>query len=120
MNTMYKSLFSVIFIGSLVFSCHPTKIQERERMSFNEGWLFEKSDDSTGYKVEFDDSNWRRLNLPHDWAIEGPFKPEYNPRTGGLPVFGKAWYRKHFMVDESKKGSIITIEFEWQKNLRKA
>jgi beta-galactosidase len=87
-------------------------LQTRERLSFNEGWLFEKTDDAKASHFNFDDKDWRKLSLPHDWAIEGPFKPEYNPRTGGLPVFGKAWYRKHFTVDSTKNKSIITVEFD--------
>jgi len=93
-------------------SCNTDKPQTRERNSFNDGWLFEKSNDSLASKIDYDDSGWRQLSLPHDWAIEGPFAPEYNPRTGGLPVFGNAWYRKHFSIDGSKKGSIITLEFD--------
>src|SRR5262249_18363591 len=46
----------------------------------------------------FGDSAWRKLNLPHDWGIEGPFKQEYPGETGKLPWWGVAWYRKHFNV----------------------
>lgn len=94
-------------------SCNTTdKLQTRDRSSFNDDWLFQKSYDSLVSNVDYDDSDWRKLSLPHDWAIEGPFAPEYNPRTGGLPVFGEAWYRKHFTIDNSKKGSIVTLEFD--------
>lgn len=84
----------------------------RKRLSFNEGWLFYKTTDSAASQIQFKDSDWRKLSLPHDWAIEGPFKPEYNPRTGGLPIFDKAWYRKHFKIDASAKGKIIALEFD--------
>jgi beta-galactosidase len=84
----------------------------RERLSFNEGWLFNKTTDSMASLIQYRDSGWRRLSLPHDWAIEGPFKPEYNLRTGGLPIFDKAWYRKHFKVDASARGKVITLEFD--------
>ncbi|MGO8929590.1 MAG: beta-galactosidase GalB [Limisphaerales bacterium] len=46
----------------------------------------------------FDDAAWRKLNLPHDWGVEGPFKQEYPGETGKLPWWGVAWYRKHFTV----------------------
>ena len=46
----------------------------------------------------FDDSGWRKLDLPHDWGIEGPFKQEYPGDTGKLPWWGVGWYRKHFIV----------------------
>lgn len=86
--------------------------QVRDRVSFNEDWLFQKTENSAASSIDFDDADWRKLSVPHDWAIEGPFKPEYNLRTGGLPVFGMAWYRKHFKIDASKKGQIVTIEFD--------
>ena len=37
---------------------------------------------------DFDDSAWRKLDLPHDWAIEGPFKQEYSGNTGKLQYWG--------------------------------
>ena len=49
----------------------------------------------------FDDSGWRKLNLPHDWGVEGPFKQEYPGETGKLPWWGIGWYRKHFSVPAS-------------------
>ncbi|HWC58506.1 MAG TPA: beta-galactosidase, partial [Verrucomicrobiae bacterium] len=54
----------------------------------------------------FDDSQWRSLNLPHDWGIEGPFKQEYPGETGKLPWWGVGWYRKHLnvsMLDANQK-----------------
>ncbi|GAA4809882.1 beta-galactosidase GalB [Litoribaculum gwangyangense] len=101
-----------ILLLILILSCDSIEMQERHRISFNDQWLFQKTDNPSAFKKNFDDSNWRSLELPHDWAIEGPFKPEYNLRTGGLPIFGKAWYRKHFKIDTSKKGSLITLEFD--------
>ncbi len=112
---MINKLYGVLILISLI-SCTSTEMQERERTSFNDHWLFQKTEDSLAAKKDFIDSNWRQLSLPHDWAIEGPFKPEYNLRTGGLPIFDKAWYRKHFVIDKSKKGSFITLEFDGVMN----
>src|SRR6266478_4992350 len=53
---------------------------------------------------DFDDSGWRKLNLPHDWGIEGPFQQEYPGETGKLPWWGVGWYRKHFTVPASDEG----------------
>jgi beta-galactosidase len=55
---------------------------------------------------DFNDIAWRKLNLPHDWAIEGPFKQEYPGETGKLKWWDAVWYRKHFTlpaVDASKR-----------------
>jgi beta-galactosidase len=54
--------------------------------------------------ASFDDSSWRKLDLPHDWGIEGPFKLEYPGHTGKLPWWGVAWYRKTFELSASPAG----------------
>ncbi len=79
---------------------------------FNQNWLFIRGNVSGGEKMEMDDANWRPLDLPHDWAIEGPFDSTYNARTGGLPVHGTAWYRKHFTVDPAQKGQQVAVAFD--------
>jgi len=44
----------------------------------------------------YDDASWRKLTLPHDWGIEGPFSQKLPGNTGKLPFDGIGWYRKHF------------------------
>jgi beta-galactosidase len=112
---MVNKLYGILLLV-LLLSCNSKEMQERERTSFNEDWLFQKTNNTSAFEKDYNDSNWRSLQIPHDWAIEGPFKPEYNLRTGGLPIFGKAWYRKHFKIDTSKKGSVVTIEFDGVMN----
>jgi len=46
----------------------------------------------------YDDSGWRRVDLPHDWGVEGPFRQEYPGDTGKLPWWGVAWYRRHIDI----------------------
>ena len=60
----------------------------------------------------FDDASWRKLNLPHDWGIEGPFNQEYPGSTGKLPWWGVAWYRKHFDVPASDKGRQVYLDVD--------
>jgi beta-galactosidase len=60
----------------------------------------------------FDDAAWRKLNLPHDWGIEGPFKQEYPGETGKLPWWGVGWYRKHFNVSALDQDRRIAIEVD--------
>lgn len=58
------------------------------------------------------DSQWRLLNLPHDWGIEGPFKQEYRGETGKLPWMGVAWYRKHLELPASDAGRRIFLDVD--------
>jgi beta-galactosidase len=60
----------------------------------------------------FDDSQWRLLNLPHDWGIEGPFKQSLSGGTGRLPWFGIAWYRKHLDIPAADAGKKIYLDVD--------
>lgn len=62
---------------------------------------------------DFDDSSWRELRLPHDWAVEGDFNRLNPSGTGGgaLPG-GIGWYRKHFRIDEKLRGKTLHIDFD--------
>lgn len=60
----------------------------------------------------FDDRGWRSVNLPHDWAIEGPFVQDYPGATGKLRYWGPAWYRKHFRVEPGDRSRRIFLRVD--------
>jgi beta-galactosidase len=60
----------------------------------------------------YDDSAWRKLDVPHDWGIEGPFRADLPNDTGKLPWKGIGWYRKHFKVATEDQGKRIFIDFD--------
>ncbi|MFI3320414.1 MAG: glycoside hydrolase family 2 TIM barrel-domain containing protein [Rikenellaceae bacterium] len=80
--------------------------------NFDKGWQFHKGAAEGAEKTSFDDSKWRTLNLPHDWAIEGPFSVKNDCRMGALPISGTGWYRKSFKMKPEDKDKIVRIEFE--------
>ncbi|WP_461451548.1 sugar-binding domain-containing protein [Mucilaginibacter sp.] len=94
--------------------CFTASAQSARKVeNFDSDWKFLLGDDSLARYSKFDDANWRLLNLPHDWSIEGNFS-EQNPTTqaeGGLPA-GIGWYRKTFTVSESSKSKQISINFD--------
>ena len=107
-----KRLKHVLFI---LLALIATGLSAREVINFNTGWKFclNIESDADQSAPGFDDSGWRTLDLPHDWAIEGDFD-EHNPSgTGGgaLPG-GIGWYRKSFTVSQKDQGQIISIEFD--------
>ena len=73
--------------------------QARERQNFDKGWRFLLADSVQMAKADYDDSWWRRLDVPHDWAREGDFYAGNPSGAGGgaLPG-GIGWYRKHFTL----------------------
>lgn len=99
----------------ILFALSATSLSAREVVNFNKDWKFclNLETDSNPADIEFDDSGWRTLDVPHDWAIEGDFD-EHNPSgTGGgaLPG-GIGWYRKTFKVSKKDKGQVFSIEFD--------
>jgi beta-galactosidase len=65
---------------------------------------------------EFDDSSWEKVDLPHDWAIKGPFfkgrRAEVGGSMGRLPNPGIAWYRKKLDIPEADKGKSIFLDVD--------
>jgi beta-galactosidase len=80
--------------------------------SFDDGWRFHKGEAEGAEQPGFDDTTWRELDLPHDWAIEGPFAEEYGPPRGALPFFGTGWYRKRFVLPAQAAERYYAIEFD--------
>ena len=82
----------------------------RQRICFDRDWRFLLADSAQMANPDYDDSHWRRLNVPHDWAIEGDFHVDNKSgASGGALPGGTAWYRKHFTVGES---DCYFIEFD--------
>ncbi len=89
-------------------------MQARQRDNFDKGWLFILGDSAQMATPAYNDSHWRKLSLPHDWAIEGDFYAGNPSGAGGgaLPG-GIGWYRKHFLLDcEAEPGGRYFIEFD--------
>lgn len=112
---MKKSLLFIILSCLAVFfnSCNRQEINTRQRTSFNNNWKFSLGDVEGASVFTFDDNDWRQLNLPHDWAIEGEFSKDNPSGTGGgaLPG-GIGWYRKTFVADETYAGKKVFIDFD--------
>ena len=104
-----KKIWGVVLMSGLF----ALPLSAREHQSFDRGWLFTLSDSTEMYQPSYSDGHWRRLNLPHDWAIEGDFSPS-NPSgaSGGALPGGIGWYRKHFSLSPDEKYDRFTITFD--------
>ncbi len=88
--------------------------QARERKNFDAGWRFILADSAQMATQTYNDTHWRTLDLPHDWAIEGDFYASNPSGAGGgaLPG-GIGWYRKHLSLDcEAVPDNRYFIEFD--------
>ncbi|MBN1516465.1 DUF4982 domain-containing protein [Candidatus Sumerlaeota bacterium] len=94
----------------------------RTRILFDDRWRFiyfepESADGPSGEPqgletADAEDSQWRLLDLPHDWSIESPFRLNLPGSTGKLPYAGIGWYRKHFQLQEEDRDKRIYIDFD--------
>jgi len=115
-------------------------VAPREQLLFDFGWKFQfgsgndpakdlgfgvgqgdfaKTGDFDFAKDKFDDSKWRTLNLPHDWAVELPFIDDKEQNSHGFKPIGRrypdtsvGWYRREFEVPAGDLGKRIAIEFD--------
>ena len=86
----------------------------RERVSFDNDWRFVLADTATMAAADYNDAHWRRLDVPHDWAIEGDFSVGNPSGAGGgaLPG-GVGWYRKTFTLPQSDSAQEkVFLEFD--------
>ncbi len=79
---------------------------------FNNNWKFTKGNPENAQSTNFDDSSWEKVNLPHDWAIKGPFNEQENGSTGKLPWRGEGWYRNTFTLSSEDQGKVVYIKFD--------
>ncbi|HTQ51916.1 MAG TPA: beta-galactosidase GalB [Candidatus Acidoferrales bacterium] len=61
---------------------------------------------------DFDDRSWQRVNLPHDWAIAGPFTHSGGGGMGRLPTAGVGWYRKQLDIPAADTGKMIYLDVD--------
>src|SRR5438046_8557382 len=104
----------------------------RERLRLDPGWKFHLGDISApvpnnkhiaaymankagwargAAKPSYDDSDWRTVDLPHDWSIEGKVHPDNYLDNGFLPR-GIGWYRRYFQLDDSDRGKFLALQFD--------
>jgi beta-galactosidase len=98
-----------------------------QTLLFDNDWLFHKGEAQGAQVPEFNDSDWRTIDLPHDWSIEdlpdqepgkviGPFSTESGgPRNGmsnAHAIGGTGWYRKTFTLKQEDQHKLISVYFE--------
>jgi len=128
MDAVMRRAFMLLALMALAL---PVLAASRERLSLDQGWLFHlgdvpmpvvkghgmsyhngKANGAGGAAAaEFDDSSWRRLDLPHDWAVEGAFDPNENA-SQGYRARGMGWYRRYLQLPESDRGRHIELQFD--------
>ena len=84
--------------------------QNNHATNFDDDWTFHLGAAQGAEQAGFDDSKWRKIDLPHDWSIEdlkgtaSPFNMRcHQPGKRGFTTGGTGWYRKTFTVAAQEK-----------------
>ena len=83
----------------------------RKQIVLDAGWRFHYGDTVDAGYMAYDDRGWRKVTLPHDWAVEHPFDICWASGTGYLPG-GTAWYRKHFTLTAEEAAGRVILGFQ--------
>ena len=115
MITTKNILQTTLIALTILFSATTFAQQKQARIveDFNKNWNFKLGDYPTAIQSNFDAKDWRTLQLPHDWSIEGAFDKDSKTKQaqGFLPA-GKGWYRKVFTVPANWKNKTVSVEFD--------
>lgn len=102
-----------IMLAALLLVFTAAAGQPRRVTNMDAGWRFHQGDVMDAEAATYDDMDWRKLDVPHDWSIEGDNLRE-NPGGGSIGFFptGMGWYRKTFDVKAFDKNKLYSIEFD--------
>jgi beta-galactosidase len=121
METHMKTFYLMTMGFCLVLNLHA----QRSEYLLEKGWKFTKGEVSNAEMPAFNDAKWETVDIPHDWAIFGPFDKNNDlqnvavtqnfetqaslktGRTGGLPYVGIGWYRTTFHSTPGKQTTLI-------------
>jgi len=107
-TSVYLIAVVAVFLTAKAMAENP-----RHRGNFDAGWSFTLGDPDDAELESFDHAQWRKLDLPHDWSVEGRFEAS-NPAgaPGGYLPTGIGWYRKTFHLPAHAKDRKVFIEFD--------
>ncbi len=113
MKKLIRNVSLGLFLLLAFIQCVSKQEKGRSIVSFGNDWKFQLGDVPGAEAVGFVDASWRKLNIPHDWSIEGEFN-EKNPASpgGGALPGGIGWYRKSFKVSAEDLKRSVFIDFD--------
>ena len=108
---MKRNRFLLVLTGLLLSA---SMMAEGQRVSqlFNFDWKFKLGETANAESPQLDDSDWRSLDLPHDFQIEMPWYNDKTARGRGFKQMATGWYRKTFNADPAWKGKRVILDFE--------
>ncbi|NQZ77719.1 MAG: glycoside hydrolase family 2 protein [Ekhidna sp.] len=134
MRERYRVILSqflalLVFVG-VFFNSEAQQSATRQVITLEKDWRFKNEEVSGGEKLSLNTKGWEQVEVPHDWAIKGPFDKENDVqfirvkedlekkartrtgRTGALPHVGIGWYRTWFEVPTYTEGKRVLVTFD--------
>ncbi|KIO52361.1 glycoside hydrolase family 2 TIM barrel-domain containing protein [Flavobacterium hibernum] len=113
--TLYKKI-GLLFVSFLLLTGCKTSSDEKfinRKVSFNSDWSFHLNDSIKDKDTIGASTQWRTLNVPHDWSIEGKFDEKSPAGYGGGSLNGGlGWYKKTFKVAAADSSKVTSITFD--------
>ncbi|HEY5042370.1 MAG TPA: sugar-binding domain-containing protein [Verrucomicrobiae bacterium] len=129
---MKTTLYRLVCLLVLILAGFSAFADSQRDRSFDSDWRFLRADAPGAEVPGFNDANWRKLDLPHDWSIEdlpaadasasdqsatnrvGPFDRSQSKggASTGYVVGGTGWYRKHFTLSSADARNLVAVRFD--------
>ena len=128
MNNYFKSSVKLLALLALIPCFITENFASERKVSMNENWKFYRGCIANAEQTSFKDTQWRELDLPHDWSMDpvpiqregitiGPFsRMSVGGADTGQTVGGEGWYRKEFTIQPEDADKIISLYFEGAYN----
>ena len=112
LSSMVNDGWSTLFKASAIRDHEQSYNDTRVELDFNKGWSFALSDDDISYLKGYNDSDWEKVDLPHDFSMSQAFTNEGTESESGSLPGGTGWYRKWFNLYDYYTGDRVIINFE--------
>lgn len=124
MKYILSGCFLFVFVSVYAQTNKKATVAAARTVPFDNDWLFAKDNVQNAEQVNYNDANWRKIDLPHDWSIEdlpnqlpgstiGPFhKGSIGGFQTGFTVGGTGWYRKKFVTGKAEQHKLVSIVFD--------
>lgn len=100
------------FLGCMT-GCKGKQENTEQKQLFDLNWKFHQGDITSAIEVDFNDKQWRDLDLPHDWSIDGKLdRKNYTKDEGGTFISDIGWYRKKFILPSDWQNKRVAVYFE--------
>ncbi len=108
MRTTLTQVLAILILG---IGCQFASAERRMEV-LTDGWRFAPGPQELGAAKDLDDSSWRQVRVPHDWAIAGPPQVDGDGDTGKLPWRGEGWYRRRVKIPAEDSSRRVYLLFD--------